>query len=105
MTSRRTVVTLYMLPEFNAKLRRSGRASSNPGTRVVSHDYPWKAGRQTAWSRFAATSCITIRCCSSRSAKRKRPRTSGPFDYSFEKNINRSTSTETSAFTVTESPP
>ena len=35
-----TVVTLYMLPEFNAKLRPIMDRQLKPGTRVVSHDYP-----------------------------------------------------------------
>ena len=35
-----TVVTLYMLPEFNAKLRPILQRQLKAGTRVVSHDYP-----------------------------------------------------------------
>jgi SAM-dependent methyltransferase len=35
-----TVVTLYMLPEFNAKLRPILDRQLGPGSRVVSHDYP-----------------------------------------------------------------
>src|SRR5262245_34657566 len=35
-----TVVMLYMLPEFNAKLRPILERQLQPGTRVVSHDYP-----------------------------------------------------------------
>jgi len=35
-----TVVTLYMLPEFNAKLRPIMDRQLKPGTRIVSHDYP-----------------------------------------------------------------
>ena len=35
-----TVVTLYTLPEFNAKLRPILDRQLRPGTRVVSHDYP-----------------------------------------------------------------
>lgn len=34
-----TVVTLYMLPEFNAKLRPILDRQLKPGTRVVSHDF------------------------------------------------------------------
>ncbi|MGH7794999.1 MAG: SAM-dependent methyltransferase [Candidatus Binatia bacterium] len=37
--SQATVVTLYMLPEFNAKLRPILDRQLKPGTRVVSHDY------------------------------------------------------------------
>jgi SAM-dependent methyltransferase len=35
-----TVVTLYMLPEFNAKLRPILQRQLKAGTRVISHDYP-----------------------------------------------------------------
>jgi len=35
-----TVITLYMLPEFNAKLRPIMERQLKPGTRVVSHDFP-----------------------------------------------------------------
>ncbi len=35
-----TVVTLYMLPEFNAKLRPILDRQLKTGSRVVSHDYP-----------------------------------------------------------------
>ena len=44
-----TVLTLYMLPEFNAKLRPIMDRQLKPGTRVVSHDYPvegWVPTRQ-----------------------------------------------------------
>src|SRR5881398_289604 len=34
-----TVVTLYMLPEFNAKLRPLLEKQLRPGSRVVSHDF------------------------------------------------------------------
>ena len=34
-----TVVTLYMLPEFNAKLRPIFDKQLRPGSRVVSHDF------------------------------------------------------------------
>ena len=34
-----TVVTLYMLPEFNAKLRPRFDRQLRPGSRVVSHDF------------------------------------------------------------------
>ena len=37
--SQATVVTLYMLPEFNAKLRPIFDRQLKPGSRVVSHDY------------------------------------------------------------------
>ena len=35
-----SVVTLYMLPEFNAKMRPLLERQLRPGSRVVSHDYP-----------------------------------------------------------------
>jgi cyclopropane fatty-acyl-phospholipid synthase-like methyltransferase len=38
--SQATVVTLYMLPEFNAKLRPILDRQLKPGARVVSHDFP-----------------------------------------------------------------
>jgi SAM-dependent methyltransferase len=38
--SEATVVTLYMLPEFNAKLRPILDRQLKPGARVVSHDFP-----------------------------------------------------------------
>jgi len=34
-----TVVTLYMMPEFNAKLRPIFDKQLKPGARVVSHDF------------------------------------------------------------------
>jgi cyclopropane fatty-acyl-phospholipid synthase-like methyltransferase len=34
-----TVVTLYMLPEFNIKLRPTLERQLRPGTRVVAHDF------------------------------------------------------------------
>jgi cyclopropane fatty-acyl-phospholipid synthase-like methyltransferase len=34
-----TIVTLYMLPEFNAKLRPIFEKQLKPGARVVSHDF------------------------------------------------------------------
>jgi cyclopropane fatty-acyl-phospholipid synthase-like methyltransferase len=34
-----TIVTLYMLPEFNAKLRPILEKQLKPGSRVVSHDF------------------------------------------------------------------
>jgi cyclopropane fatty-acyl-phospholipid synthase-like methyltransferase len=37
--SRATVVTLYMLPKFNAKLRPILDRQLKPGARVVSHDF------------------------------------------------------------------
>ncbi|HEX9142754.1 MAG TPA: methyltransferase domain-containing protein [Candidatus Binatia bacterium] len=37
--SEATVVTLYMLPEFNAKLRPILDRQLKPGSRVVSHDF------------------------------------------------------------------
>jgi len=40
--SEATVVTLYMLPEFNAKLRPIFDKELKPGTRVVSHDFEIK---------------------------------------------------------------
>lgn len=56
--SRASVVTLYLLPEINAKLRPKLLRELKPGTRVVSHDFDmgdWKpkrvvqAGRATIY--------------------------------------------------------
>jgi cyclopropane fatty-acyl-phospholipid synthase-like methyltransferase len=38
--SQATIVTLYMLPEFNAKLRPLLDRQLQPGARVISHDFP-----------------------------------------------------------------
>jgi SAM-dependent methyltransferase len=38
--SEATVLTLYMLPEFNAKLRPILDRQLKPGARVISHDFP-----------------------------------------------------------------
>ena len=38
--SQAMVVTLYMLPEFTAKLRPIIDRQLKPGARVVSHDFP-----------------------------------------------------------------
>jgi hypothetical protein len=65
-----TVVTLYMLPEFNAKLRPILERQLKPGTRVVSHDYPIAGGWQTALKMSTAPLCTTIKSCSSKSASR-----------------------------------
>jgi cyclopropane fatty-acyl-phospholipid synthase-like methyltransferase len=49
--SQATVVTLYMLPEFNAKLRPILDRQLKPGARVISHDFPvegWVPDR-TEW--------------------------------------------------------
>jgi hypothetical protein len=42
--SRATVVTLYMLPEFNQKVRPILERELKPGARVVSHDFEVPAG-------------------------------------------------------------
>ena len=46
--SRATVVTMYLLPEINLKLRPRLLATLKPGTRIVSHDFhmgDWKPDR------------------------------------------------------------
>jgi len=52
--SEATVVSLYLLPELNAKLLPKFRRELRPGTRVVSHQFgigDWKPDRtETAWS-------------------------------------------------------
>lgn len=47
--SRATVVTMYLLPEINVKLRPRLLSTLKPGTRVVSHDFhmgDWKPDRR-----------------------------------------------------------
>jgi SAM-dependent methyltransferase len=46
-----TVVTLYLLPRFVARLVPRFRAELRPGTRIVSHDYPlspWKPDKDVS---------------------------------------------------------
>ena len=46
--SEATVVTLYLLPELNVKLRPQLFKQLKPGTRIVSHDFDmgeWKPDR------------------------------------------------------------
>jgi hypothetical protein len=38
---RATVICLYMLPEFMAKLEPVVKAKLKPGARIVAHDYPF----------------------------------------------------------------
>ncbi len=47
--SKASVVTLYVMPDFMAKLRPKLLAELKPGARIVSHDYymsPWQPDRQ-----------------------------------------------------------
>jgi cyclopropane fatty-acyl-phospholipid synthase-like methyltransferase len=46
--SQATIVTLYMLPGFNAKLRPILDRQLKPGARVVSHDFPVEVGCRIA---------------------------------------------------------
>ena len=52
--SEATVLTLYLLPELNAKLLPKMRSELRPGARVVSHQFrigAWQPDRsETAWS-------------------------------------------------------
>jgi hypothetical protein len=44
-----TVITLYLLPELNVKLRPRLLAELKPGTRIVSHQFDmgdWKADKK-----------------------------------------------------------
>ena len=52
--SEATVVTLYLLPELNVKLRPRLWRSCKPGTRIVSHQFDmgdWKAGKEARIDR------------------------------------------------------
>jgi len=87
--SEATVVTLYLLPELNVKLRPQLFRQLKPGTRVVSHDFDmgdWKPDRvvQTQegstiyWvirRKFQLTYAIEARLIKSESGK-SRPFTS-----------------------------
>jgi cyclopropane fatty-acyl-phospholipid synthase-like methyltransferase len=44
-----TVVTLYMLPSFNQKLRPILEQQLQPGARVVAHDYPIEGWTPVKW--------------------------------------------------------
>jgi protein-L-isoaspartate O-methyltransferase len=48
-----TVVTLYMLPSFNRKLRPVLERQLRPGTRVVAHDYPVEGWNHVKWEEMA----------------------------------------------------
>jgi ubiquinone/menaquinone biosynthesis C-methylase UbiE len=47
-----TVVTLYMLPSFNEKLRPVLERQLKPGTRVVVHDYPIDGWKPVKWEEM-----------------------------------------------------
>jgi SAM-dependent methyltransferase len=47
-----TVVTLYMLPSFNEKLRPVLERQLKPGTRVVAHDYPIEGWKPVKWEEM-----------------------------------------------------
>ncbi|HXG51200.1 MAG TPA: class I SAM-dependent methyltransferase [candidate division Zixibacteria bacterium] len=44
-----TVITLYMLPSFNRRLRPALERQLRPGTRVVAHDYPIEGWQHDRW--------------------------------------------------------
>jgi len=50
--SRATVVTLYLLPDINEKLRPKLLRELRPGTRIVSHDFVMGAWRPEATTRI-----------------------------------------------------
>ncbi|MEJ7709607.1 MAG: 50S ribosomal protein L11 methyltransferase [Pyrinomonadaceae bacterium] len=47
--SKADVVTLYLLPEVNARLLPKFQKELKPGTRVVSHNYPIGNWEQITW--------------------------------------------------------
>jgi protein-L-isoaspartate O-methyltransferase len=47
-----TVVTIYMLPSFNARLRPVLEKQLEPGTRVVAHDYPVEGWKPAKWEEM-----------------------------------------------------
>ena len=47
-----TVVTLYMLPSFNERLRPVLERQLKPGTRVVVHDYPIDGWKPVKWEEM-----------------------------------------------------
>ncbi|HWO42443.1 MAG TPA: methyltransferase domain-containing protein [Candidatus Eisenbacteria bacterium] len=44
-----TLITLYMLPSFNRKLRPVLEKQLRPGTRIVAHDYPIEGWEPVRW--------------------------------------------------------
>jgi cyclopropane fatty-acyl-phospholipid synthase-like methyltransferase len=53
--SEATVVTLYMLPEFNAKLRPILQKQLKPGSRIVSHDFDIEGWSPTKVEKIPGT--------------------------------------------------
>jgi cyclopropane fatty-acyl-phospholipid synthase-like methyltransferase len=47
-----TVVTLYMLPSFNQRLRPMLEQQLQPGARVVAHDYPIEGWTPAKWEEM-----------------------------------------------------
>jgi SAM-dependent methyltransferase len=47
-----TVVTLYMLPSFNEKLKPVLERQLKPGARVVAHDYPIEGWQPVKWEEM-----------------------------------------------------
>ena len=47
-----TVITLYMLPSFNQRLRPLLERQLKPGTRVVVHDYPIDGWKPVKWEEM-----------------------------------------------------
>ena len=47
-----TVITLYMLPSFNARLKPVLERQLKPGTRVVVHDYPIEGWKPVKWEEM-----------------------------------------------------
>jgi precorrin-6B methylase 2 len=47
-----TVITLYMLPSFNERLRPILEQQLKPGTRIVAHDFPIEGWTPAAWEEM-----------------------------------------------------
>jgi len=47
-----TVITLYMLPSFNERLKPVLERQLKPGTRVVVHDYPIEGWKPVKWEEM-----------------------------------------------------
>lgn len=50
--SEATVVTLYMLPSFNKRLRPVLEEQLRPGARIVAHDYPIEGWEPVKWEQM-----------------------------------------------------
>ena len=61
--SQATVITMFLLPDINLKLRPK-ILDLKPGTRIVSNTFTWETGRPTRPPRSTTTASRTARPCS-----------------------------------------